>query len=151
EPTSQRVWFALDTPLAAPNPNVFFTYDYQLLSVEPVTQPVAYSVVSYTTTHSTDSLSLLARRHEISLPGARNPRSSDLARELRRDSGSDAAFVSAVLERFRTGGFQYSLTPPRLQADSVDDFVFNTKVGFCGHFASAFTALMRAAGVPARV
>jgi hypothetical protein len=33
----------------------------------------------------------------------------------------------------------------------VDDFLFNTQRGFCEHFASAFTFLMRAAGIPARV
>jgi hypothetical protein len=52
---------------------------------------------------------------------------------------------------FRTGGFEYSLTPPRLDFNSVDDFLFHTRSGFCGHYASAFVTLMRAAGVPARV
>jgi hypothetical protein len=55
------------------------------------------------------------------------------------------------MEYFRDGGFQYTLTPPLLDYDSVDDLLFNTKLGFCGHFASAFATLMRAAGVPARV
>jgi hypothetical protein len=47
--------------------------------------------------------------------------------------------------------FFYTLTPPKLSDDSVDEFLFNTKRGFCGHYASAFAALMRAAGIPARV
>jgi hypothetical protein len=55
------------------------------------------------------------------------------------------------LEYLRTGGFQYSLTPPKLDFDSVDDFLFHTREGFCGHYASAFVALMRAGGVPSRV
>jgi hypothetical protein len=40
---------------------------------------------------------------------------------------------------------------PRLAADPVDGFLFDTKRGFCGHYASAFATLMRAAGIPARV
>ncbi len=60
-------------------------------------------------------------------------------------------YVAAVLNYFRTGGFQYTLTPPKLGFNSVDDFVFNTRLGFCGHYASAFVSMMRAAGVPARV
>ena len=52
---------------------------------------------------------------------------------------------------FREQAFYYTLTPPGLARDSVDDFLFNTRQGFCGHFASAFTNLMRAAGIPARV
>jgi hypothetical protein len=52
---------------------------------------------------------------------------------------------------FRQQAFRYTLTPPGLARDSVDDFLFNTRQGFCGHYASAFTTLMRAAGIPARV
>jgi hypothetical protein len=70
---------------------------------------------------------------------------------LRESARTDTAFVTAALEFLRTGGFQYSLTPPRLGPDSVDDFLFRTRTGFCGHFASAFVALMRAGGLPARV
>ncbi len=61
-------------------------------------------------------------------------------------------FVEAVLAKFTNEElFFYTLEPPRLEADSVDDFLFNTRRGFCEHFASAFTALMRAGGVPARI
>ena len=33
----------------------------------------------------------------------------------------------------------------------MDEFLFDTREGFCEHFSSAFVFLMRAAGVPARV
>jgi hypothetical protein len=56
-----------------------------------------------------------------------------------------------VLAFLRTGGFTYSLTPPRLGPDPIDDFLFDTRTGFCGHYASAFVDMMRAGGVPARV
>jgi hypothetical protein len=70
---------------------------------------------------------------------------------MRAREPTDGAYVAAVLSYFRTGGFQYSLTPPKLDLNSVDDFLFNTQRGFCGHYASAFVSLMRAAGVPARI
>ena len=57
----------------------------------------------------------------------------------------------AVLAKFRDEEYFYTLEPPRLERDSVDDFLFNTRRGFCEHFASAFTVLARAAGIPARV
>jgi hypothetical protein len=59
--------------------------------------------------------------------------------------------VQSVVALFREGHFEYTLTPPLLDVNSVDDFLFNTRRGFCGHFASAFALLMRAGGVPARV
>src|SRR5690606_32454560 len=59
--------------------------------------------------------------------------------------------VQQVLAMFRTQSFFYTLTPPLLGDQPVDDFLFNTRSGFCEHYASAFTFLMRAAGIPARV
>jgi transglutaminase-like putative cysteine protease len=85
------------------------------------------------------------------LPRDRNPLARALALRMRAEAGSDESFVEAVLGMYRQQDFYYTLTPPRLQRDSVDDFLFNTRRGFCGHFASSFTMLMRAAGIPARV
>ena len=59
--------------------------------------------------------------------------------------------MTATLEYLHRGGFVYSLTPEPLGADAIDDFLFNTRTGFCGHYASAFVTLMRAAGIPAHV
>ena len=151
EPSSQRWWFSLDTPMGSPSPRVFFTADYQLVSSEPVTEATSYTLVSHTSTRSTGELSKVARKYDTRLPEDRNPRSRELALGLRSAARSDSDYVEAVLDFFRKGGFQYTLTPPRLGYDSIDDFLFNTRLGFCGHYASAFVALMRAGGVPARV
>jgi hypothetical protein len=51
----------------------------------------------------------------------------------------------------RSQPFQYTLTPPALGAQPVDEFLFETREGFCEHYASALTVLLRAAGLPARV
>jgi hypothetical protein len=52
---------------------------------------------------------------------------------------------------FQQNPFFYTLNPALLNQNRVDDFLFNTQEGFCEHYASAFTFLMRAAGIPARV
>jgi protein-glutamine gamma-glutamyltransferase len=151
EPSQQRWWLALDTATGSPDRRVAFTYDYELIAADPVTALTTYDVVSHTQTRPTSPLSPLARHNETELPTGRNTRSIHLAREMHERAGSDRAFVGAVLEYLRTGGFVYSLTPPLLDYNSVDDFLFNTRSGFCGHYASAFVTLMRAAGLPARV
>ncbi|MGQ0836866.1 MAG: transglutaminase TgpA family protein [Gammaproteobacteria bacterium] len=151
EPHSNNWWFALDMPAGSPDRGVIFAWDYQLLALEPVTQVRHYAHVSHTRTRALDPLSTLGRRIDSALPAARNVRTQRLAARMRAAAAGDAAFASDVLEMFRTGGFEYTLTPPRLDLDSVDDFLFNTRRGFCGHFASAYVTLMRAAGVPARV
>jgi len=151
EPSSQRWWFSLDTAVGSPSPKAFFTYDYQLVSSEPVTETTSYSLVSHTSTRATVALSDQSRRYDTRLPSDRNPKSRELALQMRAREPSDSAYVAAVLNYFRTSGFEYTLTPPRLGYNSVDDFLFNTRLGFCGHYASAFVSMMRAAGVPARV
>jgi len=151
EPSRQRWWFALDTPTETQDSRVLLTYDDLLVGTEPLTDPVNFEAVSYTNTRAAQLLDAAARRQDTALPRSGNPRTRALAAELRERSGSDAALVRAVLEYLRTGGFVYSLEPERLGADAIDDFLFRTRVGFCGHYASAFVALMRAAGVPARV
>ncbi len=151
EPHRQRWWFALDLPVPPQQPGVFFTFDYQLVSAEPVSQAVSYELVSHIRYRSGDEASLLARRIDLQLPTGRNRRTLEWAQRERAAAGSDAAFVRRVLEFFRDGGFVYSLTPPLLDLDSVDDFLFRTRSGFCGHYASALATLMRAAGIPARV
>jgi transglutaminase-like putative cysteine protease len=151
EPHRQRWWFALDLPVPPTRPGVFFTFDYQLVSAEPVTQTVSYEMTSHIEYRSDDAASLLARRIDLQLPANRNRRTQEWARRERARAGSDAAYVRAVLDLFRTEDFVYSLTPPLLDLDSVDDFLFRTRTGFCGHYASAFTTLMRAAGIPSRV
>jgi transglutaminase-like putative cysteine protease len=151
EPSQQPWWLALDTVAETATRTGSITYDHALIGSDPVTQLTSYFAVSYTSTRTTQPLSTRARQVEIALPRGRNPRSVQLAREMRGRVGSDGEFVAAVLEFLRTGGFVYSLTPPLLDKDSVDDFLFNTRSGFCGHYASAFVTLMRAAAVPARV
>ncbi|MDH2915434.1 MAG: transglutaminase domain-containing protein, partial [Gallionella sp.] len=59
--------------------------------------------------------------------------------------------VRTALTYFNRSGFEYTLEPPLLGINSVDDFLFTTKKGFCEHYAGSFVFLMRAAGVPARV
>ena len=151
EPHQRNWWFALDLPSASPSPKVYLNSDFQLLSAEPVTQPISYEVVSFARPDFTGPLPPSSRRQSLQLPAGRNLRSLEFARRMRASSGDDAAFVRAALAHFGSGAFSYTLTPPRLDLNSVDDFLFNTRAGFCGHFASAFVTLMRAGGLPSRV
>jgi protein-glutamine gamma-glutamyltransferase len=152
EPTSQHWWFALDTVDASPGRSVRLTPDHVLVAARSVTEPVTYQAVSHTSVRVSGPLPPAVRERELRPgPSLRNPRAFALARRLRAQAPSDAVFIEAVLGFFRRGGFQYTLTPPQLGADSVDEFLFGTRRGFCGHYASAFVMLMRAGGVPARV
>jgi len=55
------------------------------------------------------------------------------------------------MQRFRNEPFVYTLSPALIERDPVDGFLFDTRRGFCEHYASAFVFLLRSAGIPARV
>jgi transglutaminase-like putative cysteine protease len=57
--------------------------------------------------------------------------------------------LNGVLDYFQKQNFAYSLQPPTV--NSMDEFLFKTKVGFCEHFAGTTATLLRYLGVPSRV
>jgi protein-glutamine gamma-glutamyltransferase len=127
------------------------TGDYTLVQADPVSRPIDVTATSYTHVQSAEPLTREARRRDTALPPQRNPRALQLARELRAAHTDDMELVSDMLQRFSQQAFYYTLSPPRLGQDSVDEFLFDSKRGFCGHYASAFATIMRGAGIPARV
>jgi hypothetical protein len=87
----------------------------------------------------------------LELPGNGFPKTRELARTLASGAPGVTDRINRILGLFRTGGFVYSLTPPRTGPDPVDGFLFGTRSGFCEHYASATATLLRAMGVPARI
>lgn len=151
EPHNRNWLFTLDAGAEVRDRRHYRTFDGQFLASRPVTSPVIYQGVSYLSWTNPQELSTVGRRIDTRLPAGRNPRALALARTLRAEAGTDADYAARVMRFFAEGGFEYTLTPPQQITDSVDDLLFNARLGFCGHFASAYVTLMRAAGVPARV
>lgn len=125
--------------------------DHQLVARKPSHDRRVLRLTSYPNYVLQRELPEEVRRLNTRWPGNRNPRTLELAQQLRAEHDSDAALVDRVLHMYREQEFFYTLEPPLLGADAVDEFLFETRRGFCEHYASSFTALMRAAGIPARV
>ncbi|MDO5056989.1 MAG: DUF3488 and transglutaminase-like domain-containing protein [Lautropia sp.] len=88
----------------------------------------------------------------LQLPEGYNPRTLALARQWRAEHGPNPErLAQRALAWIRHEAFHYTLEPPTLGRHSVDEFLFDTRAGFCEHYSSAFVVLMRALGVPARV
>jgi protein-glutamine gamma-glutamyltransferase len=156
-----KVWlFALEHPSALPrsptsdplaptgNEIAYLTYDQQLVAKAAVAQAIRYTQRSslrdsYPGTDDNP-------RESLQLP-LNNPRTLAFAKEMREGFDSDRAYVKAVLNWFHNEPFVYTLAPPLIDRDPVDGFLFDSRRGFCEHYAGAFTVLLRAAGIPARV
>jgi protein-glutamine gamma-glutamyltransferase len=151
EPHAFNWLFALDWPDHWSLLDAHLNGDDTLVQGEPVSRPMDVSARSHTHVSTAQALSATARHRDTQLPSNRNPRAIALAAELRRSHPDDLQLAQAVLELFHREEFFYTLSPPPLGANSVDEFLFDTRRGFCGHYASAFATLMRAAGIPARI
>lgn len=150
EPHGQRWLLALDAPTAAPLESSLES-TLSLISRDPVNERRRYTLTSAAAYRFNVRESEAALRHAARLPAGRNPRTRALAEDWRRADPDPKRLIRRALALFREQKFIYTLQPPLLGRDPVDDFLFETRQGFCEHYASAFAVLMRAAGVPARV
>jgi len=145
-----RYWlFALDLPALVP-PDATLTGAYQLLSRHPVRGLRRYRMQSYPRYRLDPDTAPDPRRY-LALPADSAPRARALAERWRRQAANPQAVVQRALKYFRDRPFYYTRQPPPTPDHPVDGFLFDTRRGYCEHYASAFTVLMRAAGIPARV
>jgi transglutaminase-like putative cysteine protease len=162
EPTRRNWIIALELPLVIDSADFQYVLsdDLQPLADASLRDRVRYRVRSY----SSFVVGPLEADADLSqwlqLPPGYNPRALQFAADLRNQivdpsdrnpHARDPALINAVLNHFRRGGYHYTLQPPVLGRDSIDEFLFETRLGFCEHYASAFVVLMRAVGIPARV
>jgi len=150
EPHNKAWLFTLDMPNKISVP-ASLTPDFQVLGKEPVNSRLRYEVRSHLGFHANLREADWQIRRALQLPRSLNPQAVQLAATLRVGAENDAAVVRNALSYFNQQGFQYTLEPPLLGINGIDDFLFTTKKGFCEHYASAFVFLMRAAHIPARV
>jgi len=150
EPSQRRWLFSLAVPFPLDG-DMALAKDMRLVANQPVSQRLAYRVESIPAATEVIGLTSQERQLMLSLPQSAGRKARGLAHQWRLESSSARDIAQRALRYFRDQPFHYTLRPPRLTADPVDDFLFRTRRGFCEHYASSFTFLMRAAGVPARV
>jgi len=147
---SDKNWlYSLEMP-SSPPAQSFFSHDMQIISRSPVHNRKRYELSSFTQftfpARDTDEL-----HQALQLPQGYHPKAIELGKSWQDNQKSNREIVMTALNMFNTEEFYYTLTPPLLLSDNVDQFIFDTRQGFCEHYASAFVILMRAAGIPSRV
>ena len=150
EPHNRNWLFALDRPASLPA-QARYLDDGQIVTLAPVRSRMSYTIASAFDAEPdpAEARQMLARARR--LPPGFNPRARALAEGWRAASASDAEVLARAIEHFRRERLLYTTEPQLLGRDSVDEFLYDTREGFCEHYASALVFLMRAAGVPARV
>ncbi|MFC7421478.1 DUF3488 and DUF4129 domain-containing transglutaminase family protein [Iodobacter arcticus] len=146
EPHNRNWLLALDMPTELPE-TALISNRLQAVNSNPITQRQRYRLSSALVwrTYSDDTLT-----SALQIPKSGNPKARQLASSWQTLPPMER--INKGLQFLRQGGFSYTLQPPLSQgANGIDDFLFIHKQGFCEHYASSFTFLMRAAGIPSRV
>ena len=147
---TQRNWlFVLDFPQVPPN-GAQLSSDLVTTANSPVKKRITYRTEAWPTGRVVE-IGDQERQLGLQLPPTITERMRSLVGNWRRQSRSDAELVDTALAYFRTQPFVYTLAPPPLGERPEDEFLFDTRQGFCEHYATSFTLLMRLAGIPTRV
>lgn len=150
EPTYRPWLFALD--FAEPRSRrVGIGRDFRLVAADPITSRSRYEVRSHIGTRLDPELPDWLRERELELPATGNLRTRAFVLDLMEQGYRGGDLAQQVLRYFRGEPFFYTLSPPPLSGDRIDRFLFETRRGFCAHYAGAFVFMMRQAGIPARV
>ena len=156
EPHGRDWGFALDMPRewsATGRRNVVMSSDYQLRVAfgDGLETRIDYEVVSFPSYRALEPLTLAEQERFKELPEDSNPRTRALVEGWLADDPTPEQIIERALNVFRGEEFFYTLTPPPLGRHTADEFIFETREGFCEHYASAFAIMMRAAGLPTRI
>jgi len=147
EPHGQRWLFTLDRPGEKPRWSRMHA-DYVIRNMRPVNRKKYYDMTSFPKPQKGAAWGVDAAKQ---LPGDGNPNARQLAADFKHAAESAAETVNQAITYLKDNGFVYTLEPPVLGRNPVDDFLFQSRKGYCEHYASAFAFLMRAAGIPARI
>ncbi|MFC3149745.1 transglutaminaseTgpA domain-containing protein [Litoribrevibacter euphylliae] len=150
EPTHQPWLFSLDGAYPE-QPHVGLTQDFMLQYDKSVRQALRYSSQLPTNVIREPQLARWRGGRELQLPENENPKTRALAQAFWEETKSVSGFVDKVLTYFVDNQFRYTLKPPLLGEKANDEFLFETRQGFCGHYAGALALMARYAGIPARV
>jgi protein-glutamine gamma-glutamyltransferase len=149
EPQEKNWVFALDMPADYPKP-LERNANYQLITIDNLDKRSEFKLVSYPA-YNTGYLTKTEFKDALQMPGTPSEKIKQLVTQLHGYDSAPDIFINQLLNHFRKEDFHYTLTPPLMEDNPIETFLFETRFGFCSHYASAFVYLMRVANIPARV
>ncbi len=149
EPQEKDWVFALDLPSEFSKP-LEQNANYQLNTENDLRKRTEFKLTSYPT-YNTGYITKTEYRDARQLPAEPSDKIKQLVAQLQGFDSPPEVFIKQLLNHFRKEDFHYTLTPPLMEDNPIETFLFETRHGFCSHYASAFVYLMRVADIPARV
>ncbi|MGR9044576.1 MAG: transglutaminase TgpA family protein, partial [Gammaproteobacteria bacterium] len=149
EPQDKNWIYALEMPRRFSS-ELSMNANYQLTTREALDKRAEYQLISYADYH-TGHITRTEYQDNLQLPDTPSKKIIALVERLHGFDSPPEKFIQALMQHFRRENFFYTLMPPLMEENPIETFLFDTRAGFCGHYASAFVYLMRVAEIPARV
>ncbi|WP_345974515.1 DUF3488 and transglutaminase-like domain-containing protein [Sulfurimonas sp. HSL3-7] len=148
-PHNEKWLYALDIPASSP-PKSTLLDDYTIVSDKKIDKRYRYEMHSDLSYLMNAPLRKEIREASLRFYGKRDAISSERARQL--VAPRDKQTLENIAAYFRSLNLVYTLKPDHLDKKRpVDSFLYESKKGYCVHFAAAFAYMARASGLPARV
>lgn len=140
-----------------------YFYDSVTDAIETMEAGERIELDSYSLTYNYPSFSLTALQNSseedmdmeefVQLPDALPERVQELAEEITAAYETRYDKVRAIERYFSGNGYTYQTTGvavPGIDEDYVDQFLFETKIGYCDNFSTSMVVMLRSLGIPAR-
>jgi len=149
EPQKEHWVFALEMAVDFDGP-VYRNGLYQLLTRKNPGERAEYKLTSYPS-YRTRAIGSEEYEDNLQLPAKASEQLIELVERLQGFEGKPELYIGNLLRHFHDESFSYTLTPPLMPDNPIETFLFDTRSGFCAHYATAFVYLLRVAKIPSRV
>lgn len=154
QPTSTKWLYSLDIPIliqGLSTQSISTNQQYQLTARTPLHTQGLYAVKSFIEQPLTiyDGFENLSRY--LQTPATGNPKTVEFVLQNIKANMTTMEKIDVLNATFANNDFRYTLSPPLMQSQPIDQFLFDNQAGFCSHYASALTYMLRLANVPARI
>ncbi len=149
EPQNKNWVYALDMP-AQFSTNIHKNQHHQLINKKHSTHRSEHQIVSYPD-YNTGYITKGEFKENTQLPSPPSEKLNNFVQQLKGFDAANETFINNLLQHFKTEDFYYTLSPPLMEENPIEAFLFETRRGFCSHYATSFVYLMRIANIPARV
>jgi len=165
EPSQQKWLFALEA--SRPSSSNIIKSDMGIFSLKTDATQATYYKMAFDPENSENSpenrLPILTQigdkdrlktpaYQDLELPsGGTNPRTQAYISGLQERFSDPYELLTYLMKSFTNESFYYTLKPKTLGKNFVDEFLFDTKQGFCSHYAGSLAYMLRLIGIPSRV
>jgi len=146
--------YALDLPQTLTGES-YLSQDYQLLSIRTVNTMWRYKIKSSLNYQISEKEPQAQLTLGLQYP-TNNPKIKALGQQWAQQFVNSKQAATDIIKQaelfFKQGQYLYANNnQPYTGENQLDQFMFNRKVGYSQHYASALTLLLRAANIPARL